>query len=198
MVPPVILIAALLAVGGLLMRRRSSDSGGAAPSSDGAAATWATGSGVVLPDGAAAWLDRLAELAGAEGLAVYVTSGDRSAAAQAAAMLTKQRRYDAAVAAGEEPAWSDDLHRLYQADDVIDELLASGRDEATWTAILEEHPVSPHQGGRALDLRTRDLPGGNGGEGAQRLAELVEQLGGSTVLESDHLHVQGRPWAAVA
>lgn len=50
-----------------------------------------------------------------------------------------------------------------------------------------------HPGGRAVDLRTNDLPGGAGGEHARELAQvLAQQLGRQydVVLERDHVHVE--------
>lgn len=136
-----------------------------------------------------AWLVRLALQV--SGVPIYVTDGERTARDQAGAMLTKARRYDAALAAGQTPAQSDDLRWLYQQSaDLISRLLASGRDLDTWTAMIQAdldagHYVSRHLRAGAVDVRTRD----RSPEDVAAIVAGVTALGGRALQESDHLHV---------
>jgi len=99
----------------------------------------------------AAQLAFLARLRAAVPLDVplYVTSGQRTAREQAAALKTKRDL-------------GDDLHALYAADDIIAELLAGPNDTDRMAAIIERYAaggrlLSKHQRAGAVDLRSRDL-----------------------------------------
>ncbi len=145
-----------------------------------AGAAWDALAGVILEDRLAAFLDDLAAEVNAP---ITVTSGVRTAAAQAAARLAK-------LEAGET---ADDLFALYKRDDLIAELLEAEQTLEAWTAILEDQIsrgdfLSSHLTGRALDLRSRDWT-------AAELAEVeaaVAALGGRSVHEStpEHLHIE--------
>jgi len=121
-------------------------------------------------------LDRLAAAAEAEGLPLTITSGWRSPTAQARAMIAKVKR-------------GENIRTLYRsAGALIDRLLALGVDDLPgWTAALTAQPVSAHQRGDALDLRTRGLSDAQ----VYRLGELAIEAGFTKALrESDHLHIE--------
>lgn len=121
---------------------------------------------------AAAELSRRAEI---EGLPVTFTSGRRGALEQAGLMLRKLQR-------------GEDLMRLYGGSPIVAELLAGPIDTARWAEILAQSPpVSKHQTGDAIDVRTAGLTSGQ----IYRLGELAIFAGfGRALRESDHLHLQ--------
>lgn len=150
---------------------------------------WTFKSGVRLPEGVETFMDAVAKDAGFE---VVITSGVRTAEEQAKAMQTKYDRYKAALAAGETPAESDDLHKLYAADSIIDELLPNPY--SAWAAIIQAHAdrgeyLSRHLKSGAIDLRTRDLSSAQ----VSALQAAVEKNGGRWLIESDHMHVDTPP-----
>jgi hypothetical protein len=123
-------------------------------------------------------LERLATLASAEGVPMTVTSGYRSARAQAQAMINKVKR-------------GENIRTLYRsASALVDRLLALGVDDIDgWAALLAASPISAHQRGDAVDLRTRGLSDAE----VYRLGELAIEAGFTRALrESDHLHVERR------
>jgi len=145
---------------------------------------WSSGSSVVTTDEMRAFLS---ELAGRTGLELYVTSGVRSAADQARAMMAKLE------------ADSDALD-IYVRDDLVAELLAA--DFARWTELIEAqiaagHYLSAHLTGRALDLRTAGAGAGHLDAGEVGVVELAAaELGAETLDEGDHLHVELEEYAA--
>lgn len=149
------------------------------------------GSAVVLTDSMYAFLVKLRQ-AVPSSIPLYVTSGWRTPAGQVSAMWPKVLRYDAARAAGQTPKWDDDLTQLYRSNkDIAMELLASGRDQATWTRIVDKYAkakrfLSPHQRGDGLDLRIRDWTT----EQYATVKAAIKSLGADYVAESDHFHVQ--------
>lgn len=118
---------------------------------------------------------------------IAVTSGVRTAASQARALRTKLDGYPT-VEAGIQA-----LHDLYKRDDLIDELVANGLDQATMentikAQVLRGQLLSSHLSARALDLRIR-------GYTPDELAALdaaCRAEGGRTVRETvpPHLHVE--------
>lgn len=143
--------------------------------------------GVTLTPEMEAFLARF--VTAARGIPITVTSGVRTASAQAAAMLAKAQRKD-----GGSSAWSDDLTQLYAKalGPQISQLLASGRSLATWTALIDGWArsgiyLSDHMRGNALDIRTSGLTA----EQKSNLRDAALASGASNaVLESDHLHVE--------
>lgn len=142
-------------------------------------ATWTMNAGVELGEAAEVWLQALADVAREQGLpALHVTSGRRSATAQASAMLAKVSR-------------GENLAALYADDEAIEVLMALPRTVDAWAAqigawVKEGRYLSSHLRDDALDLRSRDWT-------AVQLAAvvaLVEQLGGEAIVESDHLHIE--------
>ena len=112
-------------------------------------------------------LERLATLASAEAVPMTVTSGYRSARAQAQAMIAKVKR-------------GENIRTLYRsASALVDRLLALGVDDIDgWAALLAASPISAHQRGDAVDLRTRGLSDGQ----VYRLGELAIEAGFSRAL----------------
>jgi hypothetical protein len=118
---------------------------------------------------------------------IVVTSGVRTASAQARALRTKLDGYPTAAAGIQA------LHDLYKRDDLIDELVANGLDQASMEATIKGQIdrgqlLSSHLSGRALDLRIR-------GYTPDELAALdaaCRAEGGRTVHEKvpPHLHVE--------
>lgn len=158
---------------------------------------WTMSEGVRLSPALESWLDRLAAYVAP--VRVHVTSGQRTPGEQAAAMLKKAQRADAAQAAGQAPADSDDLVKLYADDEAVQTLLDSGRDLATWTSIIagfvaEGRLFSRHlrEPPDAVDLRIRDL---SDAEQATLKAGVLA-LGAEAVPESDHMHAENIPGAA--
>lgn len=119
--------------------------------------------------------------------AIVVTSGQRTATSQARALRAKLDSYPT------QEAGIKALHDLYKRDDLIDELIAGGLDQASMEATITDQVMrgqllSSHLSGRALDLRTR-------GYNEAELAALVAACraeGGRTVVETvpPHLHVE--------
>ena len=113
---------------------------------------------------------------------LVVTSGIRTANAQAAAMLSKLERGQT----------GDDLLALYVRDDLVNELLATGRTQSQWAEVIQAQIdrgdlLSSHLSGRAVDLRTSNL------SDDQRWAVMAEaqRLGAEAVDEGDHIHIEG-------
>lgn len=108
-----------------------------------------------------------------------VTDGIRTAADQANRLKTKIDR-------------GEDLHALYQRDDLLDEILAVAPQGVEAMARVIEGQVargdtlSPHQRRDGVDVRTKDLTPAQ----IQAVIDAAEQLGAEAVLESDHLHLQ--------
>lgn len=120
---------------------------------------------------------QLAREAAEEGIPVMVTSGRRSASAQASAMLYK-------VGQGE------DLSKLYRDKGQISALMGAPRNVASWTAILASYaasgrPISRHMTSASFDIRTRNLDR----DEIEDLSDIVFEMGGRAVIEADHLHV---------
>jgi hypothetical protein len=145
-----------------------------------------TASGVTLSATARAFLEQVERLSRAP---VYVTSAGRSIESQARAMLGKWRAGEAKDGPG---GGAKELHEVYAADDVIDELLRVEKTEAAWADVIRRAVargvrISRHLAEGAVDLRTRNL------SEAQVLAlrEAVQKLGGKSLLEDapPHLHV---------
>jgi len=158
-----------LALGLVLFGRRS-----------GGGSSWSVkDSSVKLSSSTRAFLD---ELARRSGVAFVVTSGRRSFEEQAEEML------------GE--TW-EQLHDLYKADHVIDELEETERTVEAWAAVIEKwaaagyvlswHVRDPEW---AVDIRTRDFSDAE----VSALQLAAAELGADVVLESDHLHLE--EWAA--
>lgn len=122
---------------------------------------------------------RLAQLAEAEGLPDLTwTSGRRSVAEQAAAMLRKLKLYGAT-----------DLRSVYASRlDTVERLLRAAPTVEAWAAILaDEPPMSRHLAGEAVDLRRWGFTAAQ----LYRLGELAIAAGfGRALLEVDHLHLQ--------
>lgn len=124
---------------------------------------------------AAAAANELSRRAEIEGLPLTFTSGRRGALEQAGLMMRKLQR-------------GEDLMRLYGNSPIVAELLAGANDTARWAEILARSPpVSKHQTGDAIDVRTAGLTAGQ----IYRLGELAILAGfGRALRESDHLHLQ--------
>ena len=179
------LVVVALVVVGLVVVLAMSDSATRGASGDG----WSSGSAVELSEDMIRFVDDLADQVGVE---LYVTSGIRSAADQARALMAK-------VDLGES---IDDLMDLYQRDDLIAELADVPADLDTWTAIIEDQIargelLSSHLSGLALDLRTTG--GGEGAPGqlsedeAEAVAAAALQLGAAKALVEEtppHLHIK--------
>ncbi len=154
---------------------------------------WAAGSEVVLDERMAGFLD---ELAAYTGLPLYVTSGIRTAEAQARALLTK-------LELGETVQ---DLYDLYRRDDLIAELAEYPTTLEEWTAAIQEQVdagelLSSHLSANALDLRTTG--GGSGAYGqlsasqAAQVEAAAVELGARAVVESTppHIHLNLQDYA---
>lgn len=138
-------------------------------------------SSVVITSDARTFLDALA---GRLSFPIVVTSGQRSAAQQASAMLAKLAKGDTLQ----------DLLDLYADDSQVQALYALGTDAGAWTATIQSYadrgrPISDHLKAKAVDIRTRDLSSAQ----VQELQKAAQALGAETVLESDHLHLED--WA---
>jgi len=127
-----------------------------------------------LTSGMRSYLDDLSEQIDFD---ITVTSGNRDARAQAAAMLAKLQ------AKGE-----GELRSVYRQNiDLVEKLLKASRTEAAWTAIIEAEgqKLSRHLWGGAVDLRSKDLTSSQ----LARVKAAVRATGGRWLLEYDHLHV---------
>lgn len=109
-----------------------------------------------------------------------ITSGIRTPDAQAAAMLSKVQR-------------GEDLHALYKADNIIDELMASGRDAKQWSAIIAKYlaqgiKLSDHlhagSGPHAVDVRLQNA------DFLAKLTTAAQAAGYRVVSEPDHYHLE--------
>jgi hypothetical protein len=137
-------------------------------------------SGVILTAGLVAYLRALRGSLDAS-VPLTVTSGVRSAAAQASAMLKK---LDAGGA--------QELYDVYQSDATVKRLLDSGRDAATWAKIIQDETskgvrLSRHLGGGSFDLHTSTLSADQLG----KMKAAVVATGGRYLYEDapPHLHV---------
>ncbi len=122
------------------------------------------------------------------GIPIFVTSGERTCSEQASAMMTK---YDLAEKKGVGEG-AKELHKIYAADDIIDAMLSKPKNLVIWTQCIQGYanagrPLSPHLGGRGLDLRTYSL------QPAQKTAlyNAAKALGAKPLQEStpEHLHI---------
>lgn len=167
-------LVALGLAGLVLVARRK---GGAA-----AVSGWTTkSSAVVITSDARTFLDALA---GRLSFAIVVTSGQRTAAQQASAMLAKVAKGDTLQ----------DLLDLYADDSQVRALWALGTDASAWASTIQAYadrgrPISDHLKAKAVDIRTRDLSSAQ----VQELQKAAQALGAETVLESDHLHLEDWP-----
>lgn len=151
-------------------------------------------SGTLLNDTQEAWLDNYRK-AVPSSIDIYVTSGIRSASAQASAMYTKYQ-----YAGGGSAGW-EELYNTYRADDVIDEIKSivealGGASSSTFSTALSTidaagklSQLSRHASGDALDIRTKD----QSDKDIEKLISKAESLGATTLLEENppHLHIQG-------
>lgn len=136
------------------------------------------GDDVVLTDAMVAWLRELRARVPAA-VPLHVTSGVRTAAAQAAAMLSKLSQ-------------GDDLMALYRDDGKIARLLTLPADPQAWAAQIQQWVdegsyLSRHLTGRALDLRIRDLDEGQ----IALVTSSAKELGARVLREGTppHLHL---------
>ena len=147
---------------------------------------WSSGSAVVTTAEMRSFLDELAARAGVE---LYVTSGVRSAADQARAMLAKLQ------------ADSDALD-IYVRGDLVDELLEV--DQARWAELIQSQIeagqyLSAHLTGRALDLRTTGAGVGHlEVDQVDQVANVAAELGADVLEEHapPHLHIELEEYAA--
>lgn len=146
--------------------------------------TWEAAPGVRLGEGMPALLDALgAKWQAATGRTLFVTSGVRSAREQARAMLTKLR-------AGGRSQLS--IYRNRAAADEVGDAWERGGGEEELTAVIQGQVdrgvlLSAHLGGRAVDLRTRDLSPAD----RQQLQRLAAEHGRSLYESTPpHLHLE--------
>lgn len=105
---------------------------------------------------------------------LLVTSGRRSAEAQADAMISKVNR-------------GEDITKLYRSNTaLIHQLLSLPRTVSAWAPVLAQNPVSDHQRGRAVDIRRWNYNDAQ----LQQLKQMAPQYGWRPLLESDHLHIE--------
>lgn len=137
-------------------------------------------SGVVLTAGLAAYLRALRGSLD-PAVPLTVTSGVRSASAQADAMLKKLQAGGA-----------QELYEVYASDATVKKLLDSGRDATTWARIIQDETakgvrLSRHLGGGSLDLHTATLSSAQ----VDKIKAAVKATGGSYLYEDapPHLHV---------
>ena len=148
--------------------------------------------GVVLDAALSAFIERLQ--AEVPDIKLKVTSGIRTAEAQASAMLTKAKRKD-----GGSTSPDDDITKLYRKSEPRpSQLLASGRDLATWTRMIQGWMdqglyLSDHMRGDAIDID--DLNGSRKmtAEEVLRVAKAAQKLGAKVLLESMGVPTAG-PW----
>lgn len=112
-------------------------------------------------------------------LPLYVTSGQRTAREQAAALKTKRDL-------------GDDLHALYAADDIVAELLAGPNDTDRMAAIIDRYAaagrlLSKHQRAGAVDLRSKILTRAQ----IDQVLAAAKRLGVKAIYETKppHIHV---------
>lgn len=158
----------------------SSGSSASAPSSSSSGSGWSSAAGVKLSSDARAFLDAVA---GRVGFPLYVTSGERSAAEQARAMLKK-------VELGEDLA---DLLALYRRDDLVEELYKLPLEQAAWEKAIQAQMdrgdfLSSHQRKGALDLRTKDKTAAQ----VDAMQAACEAEGARVVVEATppHMHLE--------
>ena len=120
------------------------------------------------------FLDNLAPLLP---FAIVVTSGTRSYEAQVDAMFGKIMR-------------GENLISLYRDTEQITEIVNAYPNKNEAVEIVKYYtqigrPISKHLGGLAFDLRINNLSSSQ----INSMIEAIQSLGGSSILESDHLHV---------
>ena len=126
---------------------------------------------------------------------MLVTSGIRTAAAQASAMLTKAIRRDQGST---DP--DNDITKIYRSSaDKMQQLLASGRDRDTWTRMIQGwidsgYIISDHLRGDALDI---DANSSMTGEQVLAIANAAKALGANVLVENMGVNKSG-PWTASA
>lgn len=133
-------------------------------------------SGVTITKEQEAWLEKVARAAD---VGIYVTSGQRTAPAQARAMLDK-------LTSGGEGA----LYDLYKDDSAIKALLSEPRTVAAWAEKISElakagRKLSNHLDGNAVDVSTRLLSEGK----KETLLLALTTAGGAVLDEGTHYHV---------
>jgi len=111
---------------------------------------------------------------------IYVTSGTRTARAQASALKTKRDL-------------GDDLHALYRADDIVDAILAVPNTVEAMAAVIQKYAdagryMSGHQRGGAVDVRNKDISQ----EDQQLIVNAAKALGFKPIVESKppHIHIE--------
>ncbi len=127
-------------------------------------------------------LDFAQQMADRLGWPLVVTSGTRTAEAQAQALKAKRDR-------------GEDLTQLYRRGEgpaIVAELLAAPNEVEPMRAIVQRWAdrgvfMSRHMRGDAIDLRTRGYTSGQ----VQRMARVAEALGARALIESNHLHLEG-------
>lgn len=137
-------------------------------------------SGVLLNDALTGFLGRLRSVVSSE-IPLHVTSGIRSANAQASALHTKRNL-------------GDDLYRLYARDDLIKEILAVPNTVSDMARVISNQIargqyLSNHMSGAALDLRSKNWTS----EQANTVLSAARSLGVEAKLETTppHLHLEG-------
>jgi hypothetical protein len=115
---------------------------------------------------------------------LVVTDGQRTPWTQATAMLAKMNR-------------GENLRAIYKDDAAVDEVVMAGRNPSAMAAVISNQIakgrfLSRHLTGDALDLRTA----GMGADELNAVVAAAQALGASTLVESDHLHVErlGSGW----
>lgn len=137
------------------------------------------GSHVVLGDGQIRGLVALRAAVPAS-VRIYVTSGTRTARAQASALKTKREL-------------GDDLHALYRADDIVDAILAVPNTVDAMAAVIQRYAdagryMSGHQRGNAVDIRIKDISRAD----LALLVDAATRLGFKPLVETKppHLHIE--------
>lgn len=139
-------------------------------------------SSIVLTDTQEKFLDTLDDLLDFD---IVITSGTRTARQQASAMWNKIQK-------------GENLLSLYSSGnhDIIQEIIEAGSksriEDIIDAAIEKGRYISDHLGGNAVDVRTNGLTSAE----IDEVANLARGLGASTLLESDHLHIEDlRGWS---
>lgn len=181
---PVAAVAGLVVVSVTLLRRtlatqviQEAAQGVSAATAD----SWRALGGVRLPAAAGPLLDRLAAHLDFQ---LEVTSGTRSASAQASAMAAKIQR-------------GENLYDLYSQDDLVSEVYqvigsTTDPDIEAMAIVIDDQVqrgryISRHLRGDALDLRTKSLSSAQ----LAQLGQVLDALGVSWLRESDHIHIEG-------
>lgn len=125
---------------------------------------------------------------------LHLTSGVRTATAQARALKTKRAR----VGTKEERKY-DDLRKLYvrgNGPKIVAALLAVPNTVSDMAAVLQRFMdqgiyLSRHMRGDAFDLRVRRGSVPFNATERRAIIEAVKRLGGKALDEGDHIHVEG-------